>query len=342
MPIDRKTVVVFAGAAILRLLVFVAFPTVPDFLTSQVEISTPISSYKRLKEGLFLYQRGASPYDGGVYHQAPLLLILFEFIPPEIIFTAVDLLSGFGLYSITEHVRLDSPRARAIDSTLVAALYLLNPFTIFTCFGRSTNVFTNAAIILAMSNAVVGNLSKAMLALSLATNLSLYPVLLLPPLALLSWASPERSDRLLNLHPSTIWIRSLNSFIKGWGILSVVDYFILGGKWHPYGATYGAQISVTDLTPNVGLWWYFFIEIFDSFRNFFIGVFWLLLASYVGALTIRLNKQPLFVIISMLGLFVIFKPYPSISDVSLYFSFLPLYKHILPCECYAMPAFDYH
>jgi hypothetical protein len=33
------------------------------------------------------------------------------------------------------------------------------------------------------------------------------------------------------------------------------------------------SITVSDLTPNVGVWWYFFTEMFDHFRNFFVGVF---------------------------------------------------------------------
>lgn len=33
------------------------------------------------------------------------------------------------------------------------------------------------------------------------------------------------------------------------------------------------SLTVTDLTPNVGMWWYFFTEMFDHFRVFFRGVF---------------------------------------------------------------------
>ncbi|KAJ9128335.1 hypothetical protein QFC24_000628 [Naganishia onofrii] len=33
------------------------------------------------------------------------------------------------------------------------------------------------------------------------------------------------------------------------------------------------RLSVSDLTPNVGLGWYFFTEMFDHFRTFFTGVF---------------------------------------------------------------------
>lgn len=34
-----------------------------------------------------------------------------------------------------------------------------------------------------------------------------------------------------------------------------------------------SSLGVTDLTPNVGMWWYFFNEMFDHFRPFFRGVF---------------------------------------------------------------------
>jgi len=106
--------------------------------------------------------------------------------------------------------------------------------------------------------------------------------------------------------------------------------FQITGSWEFLSSTYGVQLLMPDLTPNVGLWWYFFIEMFDSFRSFFLAVFWLHLSSYVFPLTIRIRRQPLFVITTILGIFAIFKPYPSISDISLYFGLLTLYRHIMP------------
>jgi phosphatidylinositol glycan class U len=105
---------------------------------------------------------------------------------------------------------------------------------------------------------------------------------------------------------------------------------VTGRSWEFLSSTYGVHLLLPDLTPNVGLWWYFFIEMFDSFREFFLGVFWLHLGSYVPGLCIRLRKQPLLVITTLLAIFAIFKPYPSISDTSLYFALLPLYRHIFP------------
>lgn len=58
-----------APALLLRLALFFIFPSVPETLANRVEISTPVTGFKRLQEGLFLYKHGVSPYDGGVYHQ---------------------------------------------------------------------------------------------------------------------------------------------------------------------------------------------------------------------------------------------------------------------------------
>ena len=47
LKIDRSTVVLFASAAAVRLLLFTAFPGLPATLTGRLEISTPVTSFKR-------------------------------------------------------------------------------------------------------------------------------------------------------------------------------------------------------------------------------------------------------------------------------------------------------
>lgn len=155
----------------------------------------------------------------------------------------------------------------------------------------------------------------------------MYPILLLPPLILLCFYR----------QPPLKSVKSLTSFfirntMLVFGSLYIIFYisFAATGSWEFLRSTYGVQLLLPDLTPNVGLWWYFFIEMFDSFRNFFLGVFWIHLSSYVIGLTIRLRRQPLFSLTVLLGIFAIFKPYPSISDTSLLFAMLPLYMHVQP------------
>jgi len=326
MRFEAKTAAVFIVAAILRLCVWIFLPEIISVLSERVEIATPVSSYKRLLEGLFLFERGVSPYDGGVYHQAPLLLVVFELLPPAIVFTCLDLLNAYNLLVIAQKLRLPSPRFSKLDGGQLVLAYLFNPFSIISCLGASTTTFTNAAILQAVSSACSGNAFGAMFAAACGSYLSLYPALLLPPL-MLQWAQSRSTQlrvttvvSLLGVYAATLAVLLLSSAVL---VADFKDFIV---------SCYGAQITFTDLTPNVGLWWYFFIEIFDAFRNFFIAVFWIHLIGYVGALTVRLPNQPLFVIIALLGLIAIFKPYPGTSDMALFLGVLPLYKHIMPCK----------
>jgi hypothetical protein len=41
------------------------------------QVTTAVTSMTRIKEGVFLMERGASPYAGDMLHQPPLLLFLF-------------------------------------------------------------------------------------------------------------------------------------------------------------------------------------------------------------------------------------------------------------------------
>jgi hypothetical protein len=132
---QQRKIGVYAGAALLRLVLFVAFPSLPDLLTGRVEISTPVTSFKRLQEGLFLYNHNVWPYDGGVYHQAPLLLPLFSLLPDvktwpiftSLFYIAVDLLSADALAKIADSGEAGqsklfiSPRRGKVSSGLIVA-----------------------------------------------------------------------------------------------------------------------------------------------------------------------------------------------------------------------------
>lgn len=300
-----------------------------------------------MQEGLFLYNHNVSPYDGGVFHQAPLLLPLFSLLPDPLtypifvylLYTAVDIISAHALFQIAESGEAGASRLFASprrgkrwSGYVVAAVFLFNPFTIATCIGRPTNVFTTCAILHAIAKAISGQRLTSMLSLSFAAYLSMYPLLLLPPLVLLAY------DRTYNPKaPASLVQFGVTSAAAVATSLVVLflSSFALTGSWEFLSSTYGIQLTLTDLTPNVGLWWYFFTEMFDSFRSFFLGVFWLHLSSYTPALTIRIRHQPLVVITLLLGIFAIFKPYPSIADASLFFGLVPCFRHIFPLLRYS-------
>ncbi|KOS18399.1 Phosphatidylinositol glycan anchor biosynthesis class U protein [Escovopsis weberi] len=341
----------YAGAALLRLALFTVFSDLPDLLTGRVEVSTPVTSFKRLQEGLFLYNHNVWPYDGGVYHQAPLLLPLFSLLPDvkawpiftSLVYILMDLFAAHSLLRIANSGEAAESRlfksARSERRALglpVAAAFLFNPYTIATCVGRSTSVFTTCAILEAISKAVHGSPIAAMVAISFASYLSMYPILLLPPLVLLAFdRQPEKRRTGCAVRfaaQSVAVVAACTSLLLG------VSYALTGNSWDFLARTYGIQLTLSDLTPNVGLWWYFFIELFDPFRAFYLAVFWLHLASYVGGVTIRLRAQPLTVLTVLLGIFAVFKPYPSVADTSLFLAMFSMYEHIRPVMRYTYVA----
>jgi len=134
---DRQKALIFGAAVAIRLILFQAFPSLPTILANRVEISTPVSSYKRRKldtqlnhgrnawtnlifvvlEGVFLYTHNIPPYDGGVFHQAPLLLPLFSILEPfkndlatAVLYIALDLLGANALMAIADTGEASSTR----------------------------------------------------------------------------------------------------------------------------------------------------------------------------------------------------------------------------------------
>ncbi|PWY97193.1 PIG-U-domain-containing protein [Testicularia cyperi] len=98
--------------------------------------------------------------------------------------------------------------------------------------------------------------------------------------------------------------------------------------WEWTEQVYGTQLLMTDLTPNLGLWWYFFMEIFDHFRDFFLLTFNVHVASYALPFMIKYRQDPLFGITLMTGVFAVFKSYPTLGDHAVFLSLLSLHSQI--------------
>ena len=88
------------------------------------------------------------------------------------------------------------------------------------------------------------------------------------------------------------------------------------------------SLTYPDLTPNIGLGWYFFIEMFDHFRAFFVCVFQLHVFAYVAPLTIAFAHEPLFATVLLVGVIAIFKSYPQLGDFTLWHALLACYSEL--------------
>jgi phosphatidylinositol glycan class U len=128
-------------------------------------------------------------------------------------------------------------------------------------------------------------------------------------------------------------------FIVSFAALTGLSYACTGYTWDFVFQTFGTLVTVPDLTPNIGLFWYYFMEMFDSFRAFFLFVFQMHLLGYVAPITMRFQyavvsyltlcrEQPLFAIFLLMTITATFHPYPTLGDAAVYLPFVFMYPEI--------------
>lgn len=266
-------------------------------------------------EGLFLYQRNVDPYDGGVNFHSPLLVLSFAAVPAGVfqtaLFSLADCLIGWTIYGIARLQHVQNPLA-------LLMWYLFNPINIASCVSMNTATFATLASVFALSAALESHAYVAIVWLVVATSLALWPVVLLIPLMMLNAKTDLRAQR-----PVVAFAKQTAAFVLALGAILVFFRYQFA-SWL-YLRCYGAQLSLPDLSPNVGLWWYFFTEIFDSYRDFFLCVFTLHVIIYAAPITIRLSSDPLFSFVAVLGLTSVFKSYPTVGEHSVVLHLLFLF-----------------
>ncbi|KAF8069582.1 hypothetical protein HT031_001699 [Scenedesmus sp. PABB004] len=94
-------------------------------------------------------------------------------------------------------------------------------------------------------------------------------------------------------------------------------------------AVYGFSLQLRDLTPNIGLFWYFFTEMFDAFRPFFLFVLHSFPALLAAPLALRFPARPLLVAWAQLLVGAAFRPYACVGDMAPWMALLPLLQQQL-------------
>ncbi|XP_050150717.1 uncharacterized protein LOC126625699 isoform X3 [Malus sylvestris] len=249
-----------------------------------------------------------------------------------------------------------SESSEVLPSGDIAALvYLWNPLTIVACVGLSTSPIENFAIILALFGACKRLVPLAAFGWVMATHLSLYPMILIIPMILLLGYGPDTPRKLLLLRrygkaednmsidscqqqekvinqselPRVFSWRPVMLFLL-WAIVwSAYVLFLCGVSAKQYGSLremfermYGFILTVQDLSPNIGVLWYFFAEVFDFFRNFFLIVFHMNILFIIFPLAIRLKHRPCFLAFVYITISSMLKSYPSVGDSALYIGLL--------------------
>ncbi|KZT11899.1 PIG-U-domain-containing protein [Laetiporus sulphureus 93-53] len=297
-------------------------------------LSTPLTAYPRLQEGIYLFQQGFDPYSGGLFRHSPLLLSLFSTILPltritsPIVWTAVD---GAAAWALIDVWRARINVLKGSREGLIAALYLLNPYTFLPSLAWSTSTFENMLILLSLRFACRGRSSMSLLTFALLVQLSLPWAVMLLPLTALIVSGPE--SRLALPRPFNADKRQMLPLFAKFAVYSMMLTFastLVCGNWLWVEQSWIAPLMLPDLTPNPGLWWYFFTEMFDHFRAFFLMVFSVHLLIYIVPICIKFQHDLLYACFLTVGVLATFKAYPTLSDPGLFLSLWSIFPETYP------------
>ncbi|XP_032950874.1 phosphatidylinositol glycan anchor biosynthesis class U protein isoform X3 [Rhinolophus ferrumequinum] len=245
----------------------------------------------------------------------------------KVVFKKQKLLLELDQYAPDVAELIRTPMEMRYIPLKVALFYLLNPYTVLSCVAKSTCAINNTLVAFFILTTIKGSAFLSAIFLALATYQSLYPLTLFVPglLYLL-----QRQYIPVKVKSKAFWVFSWEYAMMYVGSLVVIiclSFFLLS-SWDFIPAVYGFILSVPDLTPNIGLFWYFFAEMFEHFSLFFVCVFQINVFFYTIPLAIKLKEHPIFFMFIQIAVISIFKSYPTVGDVALYMAFFPVWNHL--------------
>ncbi|CAG2176453.1 unnamed protein product [Oppiella nova] len=337
-------------------------------ISNRVEISSPVTAWKRAIEGVTLESMSISPYSGHTFHESPIFLHFYKWLTTsghqlvEHLFVATDIFTALLLslvcykqlnylslleeQRISKNVKKDDIQRLSIDrshiteqSLRVAVIYLLSPYSVLSCVGQSTSVFTNFLMALTLLTTTLEMRVVSTALLALLSVQSFYPLMMIVAIAMIieqnrclrdKPTKPSEPQLVHYWSPSVRFslLSTISMFALFFAAFLFISYKLMQNNCQFIESTFGFLWTVPDLTPTIGIFWYFFTEMFDHFREFFLWTFQINAFIYVIPLALTLRKNPYFLSFILLILLSLFKPYPTVSDFAIYTALLPQWSHL--------------
>lgn len=256
------------------------------------ELQPGAASLTALREGVWAQARGVSPYGRGALHQPPVVLAALRLVPPPLwlwLAPACDALTALLL--------------AALGGPLLAAAYLLNPLSVAASLAGSPAAWGAPAVAAALLLCVRGRGVAAGLALAVAATLRPMMCVLLPVL----WATDGSV-------PAAV----------GGVALGAVASWLVSGSWLWVADVWGYAFASYDVTPDLGLHWYFFTELFPPFEALFRVTWLVFVCAPLPSLAYSLRAVPAAAWLVALLVLATLCPRPAATDVALAHALVPL------------------
>jgi len=296
--------------------------------TGTIEFHQAAISAKQIFEATFLHSHGFHLYESHVLTQPPLCVALFmapAFVNGQgysrnllmvwagILCIAADVVAGLSIATFAR--RSGAWRGFPAIGTAATTLYIVNPIMVSSCTAFSLGCLQRAFIAVLFAKSSQGYIVSSALALALASYMDIHSIWLIFPTSLLLVTHQSPSVR---IKKTVFYIILVGVFL---GDLCFASSKMLGRDVWAVMRLYRQRYSFEDFTPNWGLQWYFFQEIFEDFRSFWVWVFNFHAFAYALPLLARLHRMDdggVFLFIMYLAIMGILSPFPTLPDIAFY------------------------
>ncbi|KAE9554627.1 hypothetical protein FO519_002187 [Halicephalobus sp. NKZ332] len=297
-----------------------------DYLIKSPEFTTPWNSVERLKEAVHIVNEyGISAYKGDTFHLMPVILrVLGPFTSFPLlyhgIFIGLDILSGVLFKKLSRtYLRKKEIEKRITEpdvenySNLVFWMYLFNPMSIGTSAVGSISTLSNFGVIFFMYCLLSRKVYMAAVLMVILVFIYPYYIVLISPLLIA--ANSRKLTTMSVVFASTGSAFAVNCLMEN------------ARNWLPN--TFYFFWSIKDLTPNVGLFWYLFVFIFEQYRQLFQWCFQLVSVVSMIPLTMTLRQDPILLTFGALAHVAILSTYPSYAEATVLLAMYPIFPHII-------------
>ena len=333
----------------------------------------PGSGLRGVREGARLLRWGLEPYASGRCSVPPLALAalvplvegpLAGPLAPALFSAALDTLSAAALLRAGRALGL-----RGRSAWAAPAAHLLSPLTAAASWSGARVALESCSFYWALAAALAGRPTAAAFPAALAAYLGASPLLLALPVGLVlhrgSGPGALSGARNPSGRPGSAgWFAALTLLwlaVLLWLSSALAQYWLAaarggagsssGGLAGPpsltdglrywMGRSYGVWFSLEDLSPNLGLFWYFFAEVMGPFRNYFLALLHLQPFLLLPPLALALRGRPLLFTLAVAVLQSLFRPHPSSGDAAQFMALAPLVPelaHVPPTKIFTLAS----
>ncbi|KAF8756934.1 GPI transamidase subunit PIG-U [Rhizoctonia solani] len=299
-----KAITVIFTLVALRLALFAS--PIPRYIQDDYQLASPVTSFIRLKEGIFLSEKGIDPYTGGVFLHSPLFLALFSTIFPLSSFGSAilwSILDGITAWCLVCLWRARSSIRDDRKEVLISVIHMLNPYNLLPTLARSTSTIETSLTVLALLFACQKRTGPALVALAAIVHISLPSVLIVVPTIMVLADPHAPASTLANPTPGAKGKRKTPSTPRN--NLACGSYRIM---------ELGMEVLGCSAHPLI----------------------------YIAPICMKFRRDPFYAAYLLLGISATLKSYPTLADPGLFISLISLFPETFAYMRHPLPTFLLH